>query len=85
MDRQCASGLMAIATAAKQVMVDGMQVVVAGVHVLSPGQKVTVYKEKQAVAPVVIGPVATQTVASPASAPAAPSAATVASAASAAK
>lgn len=30
MDRQCASGLMAIATAAKQVMVDGMQVVVAG-------------------------------------------------------
>lgn len=29
-DRQCASGLMAIATAAKQVMVDGMQVVVAG-------------------------------------------------------
>jgi RND family efflux transporter MFP subunit len=63
----------------------GMQVVVAGVHVLSPGQKVTVYKEKQDVAPVVIGPVATQTVASPASAPAAPSAATVASAASAAK
>lgn len=30
MDRQCASGLMAIATAAKQVMVDGMRVVVAG-------------------------------------------------------
>lgn len=30
LDRQCASGLMAIATAAKQVMVDGMQVVVAG-------------------------------------------------------
>ncbi len=30
MDRQCASGLMAIATAAKQVMVDGMGVVVAG-------------------------------------------------------
>lgn len=29
-DRQCASGLMAIATAAKQLMVDGMQVVVAG-------------------------------------------------------
>ncbi len=28
-DRQCASGLMAIATAAKQVIVDGMQVVVA--------------------------------------------------------
>ena len=30
MDRQCSSGLMAIATAAKQIMVDGMQVVVAG-------------------------------------------------------
>ncbi len=30
MDRQCASGLMAIATAAKQIMVDGMQIVVAG-------------------------------------------------------
>ena len=29
-DRQCASGLMAIATAAKQVIVDGMDVVVAG-------------------------------------------------------
>ncbi|HET9976793.1 MAG TPA: acetyl-CoA C-acyltransferase [Burkholderiaceae bacterium] len=32
MDRQCASGLMAVATAAKQVVVDGMQVVVAGGH-----------------------------------------------------
>jgi acetyl-CoA acetyltransferase family protein len=30
MDRQCASGLMAVATAAKQVMVDGMDMVVAG-------------------------------------------------------
>ena len=29
-DRQCASGLMAIATAAKQIIVDGMNVVVAG-------------------------------------------------------
>lgn len=29
-DRQCASGLMAIATAAKQVMVDGMDIVAAG-------------------------------------------------------
>ncbi len=29
-DRQCASGLMAVATAAKQIMVDGMQVVVGG-------------------------------------------------------
>jgi acetyl-CoA acetyltransferase family protein len=32
LDRQCASGLMAIATAAKQIMVDGMDVVVAGGH-----------------------------------------------------
>lgn len=30
MDRQCSSGLMAIATAAKQIMVDGMDVCVAG-------------------------------------------------------
>jgi acetyl-CoA C-acetyltransferase len=30
MDRQCSSGLMAVATAAKQIAVDGMQVVVAG-------------------------------------------------------
>jgi acetyl-CoA C-acetyltransferase len=30
MDRQCASGLMAVATAAKQIVVDGMDVVVAG-------------------------------------------------------
>ena len=30
LDRQCASGLMAVATAAKQVIVDGMDVVVAG-------------------------------------------------------
>jgi RND family efflux transporter MFP subunit len=29
----------------------GMQVVVAGVHVLSPGQKVTIYKEKVPVSP----------------------------------
>ncbi|WP_317931090.1 acetyl-CoA C-acyltransferase [Halioxenophilus sp. WMMB6] len=29
-DRQCSSGLMAIATAAKQIMVDGMEVVIAG-------------------------------------------------------
>ena len=32
MDRQCASGLMAIATGAKQIMVDGMDIVVAGGH-----------------------------------------------------
>ncbi|CVI62608.1 acetyl-CoA C-acyltransferase (plasmid) [Agrobacterium leguminum] len=30
MDRQCASGLMAVATAAKQIIVDGMSIVVAG-------------------------------------------------------
>ncbi len=30
MDRQCASGLMAIATAAKQIIVDGMDIVVGG-------------------------------------------------------
>ena len=29
-DRQCSSGLMAIATAAKQIIVDGMEIVVAG-------------------------------------------------------
>ena len=29
-DRQCASGLMAIATAAKQIVVDGMRIVVGG-------------------------------------------------------
>lgn len=32
LDRQCASGLMAIATAAKQIIVDGMDVVAAGGH-----------------------------------------------------
>ncbi|WP_151639266.1 acetyl-CoA C-acyltransferase [Noviherbaspirillum aerium] len=30
LDRQCSSGLMAIATAAKQIMVDGMKIAVAG-------------------------------------------------------
>ncbi|MDH4071833.1 MAG: acetyl-CoA C-acyltransferase [Gammaproteobacteria bacterium] len=30
LDRQCSSGLMAIATAAKQIAIDGMQVIVAG-------------------------------------------------------
>ncbi len=29
-DRQCASGLMAVATAAKQIIVDGMQITIAG-------------------------------------------------------
>lgn len=32
MDRQCSSGLMAIATAAKQIMVDGMDIAVGGGH-----------------------------------------------------
>ncbi len=31
-------------------LTSGMQVVTAGVHVLAPGQKVTIYKEKQALA-----------------------------------
>jgi acetyl-CoA C-acetyltransferase len=30
LDRQCASGLMAVATAAKQIIVDGMSIAVAG-------------------------------------------------------
>lgn len=46
----------------------GMQVVSAGVHVLSPGQKVTVYKEKKAVAPVEAAQAAIKTVAPGASA-----------------
>lgn len=41
----------------------GMQVVTAGVHVLSPGQKVVIYKEKQAVAPVDITQAAIDSVA----------------------
>ena len=41
----------------------GMQVVSAGVHVLSPGQKVTIYKEKSAVAPVNVAQPAMQSVA----------------------
>ncbi len=41
----------------------GMQVVSAGVHVLSPGQKVTVYKEKSPVAPVNVAQPAMQSVA----------------------
>jgi len=42
----------------------GMQVVTAGVHVLSPGQKVMIYKEKQAVAPVIHAQTAIESVAS---------------------
>lgn len=37
-------------------LLPGMQVVVAGVHVLSPGQKVTIYREKTAVAQVNAAP-----------------------------
>jgi RND family efflux transporter MFP subunit len=44
----------------------GMQVVVAGVHVLTPGQKVTIYKENQAVAPVNGAKAAIDSVANPA-------------------
>lgn len=48
----------------------GAQVVTAGVHVLSPGQKVTIYKEKTVQAPVTPAQTAPETVA-PAVAPAA--------------
>lgn len=44
-------------------LLPGMQVVSAGVHVLSPGQKVTIYQEKLAQAPAGIPPSATKTVA----------------------
>ncbi len=46
----------------------GMQVVVAGVHVLSPGQKVTIYKDKVAMAQVNAAVAASKIVAVPASA-----------------
>lgn len=59
----------------------GMQVVSAGVHVLSPGQKVTVYKEKTPLAPVNSAQAAINTVASVASAAVAPVAAVSAPAA----
>ncbi|MDO8249516.1 MAG: efflux RND transporter periplasmic adaptor subunit [Rhodoferax sp.] len=58
----------------------GMQVVVAGVHVLSPGQKVTIYKEIQAAAPVDPAQSATNSVASTTPAAAAVSAPAPASA-----
>jgi RND family efflux transporter MFP subunit len=45
----------------------GMQVVSAGVHVLSPGQKVTIYKEKTAVTPVNTAQPAIQSIAPSAS------------------
>jgi RND family efflux transporter MFP subunit len=52
----------------------GMQVVTAGVHVLSPGQKVTIYKEKQAVAPAEPAQAATNSVAPVVTAASAPAA-----------
>ena len=55
----------------------GMQVVSSGVHVLSPGQKVTIYKEKSAPAPVESAQAAMKSIAFSASAPAAPASAVV--------
>nr|WP_315471883.1 efflux RND transporter periplasmic adaptor subunit [uncultured Rhodoferax sp.] len=46
-----------------QGLAPGMQVVVAGVHVLSPGQKVSIYKEKGALAPAPYAPAAMDSVA----------------------
>ncbi|MDB5890972.1 MAG: efflux transporter periplasmic adaptor subunit [Polaromonas sp.] len=57
----------------------GMQVVSAGVHVLSPGQKVSIYKEKVAAAQAVPGLVATRNIAgsaAPATMASAPASAT---------
>lgn len=54
-----------------QGLAPGMQVVVAGVHVLSPGQKVSIYREKGAVAPMQPAQEAMDTVA-PAAAASAP-------------
>lgn len=53
----------------------GMQVVVAGVHVLSPGQKVTIYKPKEPAAPASTAQEATKNIAIPASAAASSAAA----------
>ncbi|MDR7304953.1 efflux RND transporter periplasmic adaptor subunit [Rhodoferax saidenbachensis] len=52
----------------------GTQVVVAGVHVLSPGQKVTLYQQKGTPAPVVTAPAAPESVAAAAQAASAPAA-----------
>ena len=52
----------------------GMRVVVAGVHVLSPGQKVTIYHGKGAPAPVVAAPAAPESIATAAPAASAPAA-----------
>lgn len=43
-DRQCASGLMAIAIAAKQIIVDGMQVVIAGGQENISAEQVTYFE-----------------------------------------
>ena len=48
----------------------GMQVVSAGVHVLSPGQKVTIYKEKSPLTPVNAASAAIGSIAATATAPA---------------
>lgn len=58
-----------------QGLTPGMQVVVAGVHVLSPGQKVTVYKQKGAVAPAEPAQAAMDSVAVPAATASAPASA----------
>jgi len=55
-----------------QGLTPGMQVVVAGVHVLSPGQKVTVYKAKGAAAPAEPAQAAMDSVAVPAATASAP-------------
>jgi RND family efflux transporter MFP subunit len=52
----------------------GMQVVSAGVHVLSPGQKVTIYKEKSPLTPVSAASAAIGSIAATATAPATPTA-----------
>ena len=59
-----------------QGLTPGMQVVVAGVHVLSPGQKVTIYKPKAALAPAESAQAAMDSVAVPAAAASAPASAT---------
>lgn len=58
-----------------QGLTPGMQVVVAGVHVLSPGQKVTIYKPKAALAPAEYAQAAMDSVAVPAAAASAPASA----------
>ena len=70
-----ADGNMAVIAAG---LTPGMQVVSAGVHVLSPGQKVTVYKEKGAPAPVNTASSAIGSIAATASAPLPAAAASVA-------